>query len=206
MKRLVALSLAAALMGTTAPAFAQSAGDWTLGFGLGYVQPGSDNGSLASGTLDVDVGDNARPTITFEYFIRDNLGIEVLAATPFEHNILIDGLGKVGSTQHLPPTISLQYHFAMGGKVSPFVGAGVNYTTFFKTDTSGALAGSDLNLDDSVGAAVHLGVDYKISDRGALRTDLRWIDIDADVKLDGADLGTVKIDPWVFGVSYVHRF
>ena len=46
----------------------------------------------------------------------------------------------------------------------------------------------------------------KISDRGALRVDMRWIDIDSDASLNGNRIGTVNIDPLVYGVAYVHRF
>ena len=197
---------ALALCAVASPAMAQSRGSWALAVGAHQVQPASDNGALAGGTLPVDVGGNARPTVTLEYFVRDNLGIELLAAVPFEHDISIDGLGRVGSTKHLPPTLSLQYHFNAGGRVSPFLGAGLNYTLFFGEDTTGALAGSDLHLDDSVGLAAHAGLDFRIGERGALRVDARWIDIDADVALDGTDLGTVNIDPLVYGVAYVHRF
>lgn len=199
-------ALALALCATAVPALAQSQGDWTLGLGAHQVAPKSGNGSLAGGTLPVDVGSNVRPTITAEYFVRDNMGIEVLASLPFQHDISIDGLGKVGSTRHLPPTVSLQYHFNGAGKVSPFVGAGVNYTLFFGEDTSGALAGSDLQLDDSFGLAAHAGIDIRIGERGALRLDARWIDIDTEVELDGAALGTVNIDPLVYGAAYVLRF
>ncbi|WP_095589146.1 OmpW/AlkL family protein [Actibacterium ureilyticum] len=189
---------------TTAPVLAQSAGDWTLGVGVGYVAPKDGNGTVAG--ADANVGDNLQPTFTFEYFVRDNLGIELLAATPFKHNISLDGLGKVATTQHLPPTLSLQYHFANNSAWTPFLGAGVNYTKFFNTDSKGAITGSDVDLDDSWGVALHAGVDYKISDNGSLRMDLRWIDIDTDVELNGVDVGTAKIDPVVFGMSYVHRF
>lgn len=199
-----ALSLVAALASAAAPALAQSAGEWTLGFGLHSVEPKDGNGELAG--LDSDVGSNAQPTITFEYFIYDNVGIEVLVATPFEHSVRLDGLGKVGTVQHLPPVVSLQYHFNGGGKVSPFVGAGLNYTVFFNEETSGALDGNRLQLEDSAGIALHAGLDYKISERGALRADLRWMDIESKVKLNGDNIGKVKIDPLVMGVAYVHRF
>lgn len=162
-------------------------------------------GSVVGGTLDVSVGSNVRPTIAAEYFIRDNLGIEVLGAWPFEHNIRIAGLGRVGSTQHLPPTVTLQYHFGQG-PVKPFLGLGLNYTMFMSEDTSGALAGSDLKLDDSFGLAAHAGLDFKLSDRGAIRVDARWIDIDTDASLDGSAIGTVRIDPLVYGIAYVWRF
>ena len=201
---LSALALAAASL--AAPAMAQSKGDWTIGAGVGSVVPKSDNGSLAAGTLAVDVGNDVQPTITGEYFIADNLGIEILAATPFRHAIDIDGLGQVGTTKHLPPVISLQYHFPTAGKIKPFVGAGVNYTVFFDESTRGALAGSKLELDDSWGLAAHVGVDFPITANGSLRIDARWADIDTKVKLDGARLGTVNIDPMVYGISYIHAF
>lgn len=201
-------SLLAILAATAlaSPAFAQSKGDFTLGLGLGYVAPKSDNGTLAGGTLPIEVGDNVQPTVTFEYFLMDNVGLEVLAATPFKHDINVKGVGKIGTTKHLPPTISLNYHFASMGKFSPFLGAGLNYTVFFSEKTTGPIAGSRLQLEDSVGVALHAGFDYWISDKAALRADLRWADIDTDVKLNGAKIGTVEIDPMVIGVSYVMKF
>ncbi|HYG07969.1 MAG TPA: OmpW family outer membrane protein [Stenotrophomonas sp.] len=200
------LALASALAATATPALAQSKGDWTLGVGVHQVAPKSDNGRLAAGTLAVDVDRDIKPTITGEYFIADNLGIEILAALPFKHDINIDGLGRVGSSKQLPPVVSIQYHFNSQGKVSPFIGAGINYTTFFSEDTTGALAGSRLKLDDSWGLAAHAGVDFALSKNAALRVDARWIDIDSKVKLDGQNIGTVNIDPMVYGVAYVHRF
>ena len=203
--RTSALALALVLGGAATPALAQSAGTWTVGIGAHQVNPKSDNGTLAGGTLPVEVESNVRPTFTGEYFVADNLGIEVLASLPFKHDIAIDGLGTVGEAKHLPPTVSLQYHFGQG-KVKPFVGAGVNYTKFFSEETSGALEGADLELSASWGLAAHAGVDFKVGDKGAIRVDARWIDIDSDVSVEGQDLGTVNIDPLVYGVAYVLTF
>jgi outer membrane protein len=205
------IALAAVLAMAAIPAFAQSAGSWTLGVGVHNVAPKSDNGTLTAtplGNLDIDVGSSTRPTITGEYFLKDNLGLEVLAALPFEHDINVVGVGQVGSTRHLPPTVSLQYHFGQG-KVKPFVGIGLNYTTFFSTDSDGPIAGTDLELSDSWGLAGHIGVDFQVSEKGAIRVDYRTIDIDTDVTLNGADLGTsntVNIDPSVYGIAYVFQF
>ncbi|MBB3344234.1 MULTISPECIES: OmpW family outer membrane protein [unclassified Luteimonas] len=187
------------------PAAAQSAGEWTVAIGAHNVNPKSDNGALANGTLPLSIGSSTRPTIAVEYFVRDNLGVEVLAATPFRHDINIEGLGQVGSTKHLPPTVSLQYHFNGAGTVSPLVGVGVNYTTFFDEETRGALAGSRLALSNSWGLAAHVGVDFKVGN-GAIRVDARWMDIDSDVRVDGAKLGTANIDPLVYGAAYVLKF
>ncbi|MBP9035994.1 MAG: OmpW family protein [Pseudomonadales bacterium] len=205
------IALAATLALAATPALAQSAGSWTFGVGAHNVAPKSDNGTLTAtplGNLKMDVGSNVRPTITAEYFVRDNLGVEVLAALPFQHDISVVGVGKVGSTKHLPPTVSLQYHFGQG-KVKPFVGVGLNYTTFFSTKSEGAIAGTNLDLSDSWGLAAHLGVDFKVGEKGAIRVDYRKIDIDTKVKLNGANLGTkntVNIDPSVYGIAYVFSF
>ncbi len=199
--------LAAAIALLVAPtAFAQSKGDFTVGIGGHNVKPTSDNGALAGGTLPVEVGDNVRPTITGEYFIADNLGLEVIAALPFKHDIDIKGLGRIGETKHLPPTVSLQYHFgAPDATVKPFVGAGVNYTWFYSEKTEGPLAGTELKLSNSWGAALHAGIDFKVGN-GAIRIDARKIDIDTDARLNGTKLGTVNIDPIVYGAAYVIKF
>ena len=210
-KTLLVSSLLIAASSCALPALAQSRGDWTLGVGAHQVNPKSDNGALDGaalglGRLQVGVDSDVKPTITGEYFIADNVGLEVLAALPFKHEISIDGIGTVGETKHLPPTVSLQYHFNGAGKVSPFVGAGINYTAFFSEEGKGALTGTRLKLDDSWGLAAHAGLDFKVGERGALRIDVRWADIDTKVSVNGAKLGSANIDPLVYGAAYVWKF
>ncbi|WP_138471422.1 OmpW family protein [Poseidonocella sp. HB161398] len=200
---LPAVLAAATALGAGA-ACAQSAGEFTLGVGLGYVMPKDDNGDVAG--AEADVSDSIRPTLTLEYFVMDNLGIEVLAATPFQHDVRLDGLGKVASVQQLPPTVTLQYHFQTGSAWTPLLGVGVNYTTFFDEDGKGALSDAKVRLKDSWGLALHAGVDYALSETGAIRADVRWMDIDSDVEVNGEDVGEAEIDPWIFGVSYIHKF
>ncbi len=199
-QHLKSLALTAALALLSAPVLAQSQGDWTIGVGVGNVNPKSDNGTLAG--LGADIDDDTSFIFTAEYFVRDNVGIELLAATPFEHDVSLDGVGGIGSTKHLPPTLSVNYHFPTQSAWKPFVGIGVNYTDFFEEKSSLG----KLELDSSWGASVQAGLDYQISDRGAVRLNVRWFDIDTDAKLDGADIGTANIDPILIGVSYVHRF
>lgn len=199
------LLIATALIALAAPAFAQSQGEWTIGGGVAYVNPKSDNGTLANGTLPIEIGDSTRPSITVEYFIRDNIGIELLGALPFKHSVNTNGT-EIGTVKQLPPVISLQYHFDATPQFKPFVGIGVNFTGFFDADAKGPIAGSDLRVKNSWGLAAHLGGDYWINDRAAIRADLRWIDIDADVELNGDKIGTVEIDPLVVGISYVTKF
>lgn len=189
----IALALVAAT--ATTAAVAAPAGTWTIGAGAAYVDPKSNPG------LELSVDEDVRPSVTFEYFPVKNVGIELLAAHPFKHDIESDG-EKVGSVKLLPPTLSLQYHFDNGSKVVPFIGAGVNYTTFFKE----RLAVSDLELKDNWGAAGHVGVDFKLTDRDAVRLDARYIDLKTDVKIDGVNKGELDLSPWVYGVSFVKSF
>ncbi len=193
------IALAIAAFAATS-ASAQSQGDITLGFGVASVIPKSGNGTLAGGTADV--GNDAQLSITAEYFVRDNLGIEILAATPFEHDINIAGVGFAGTTKHLPPTLSLNYHFPTNSAFKPYIGAGVNYTAFFQEDSP---LGS-LELEDGFGLSVQVGMDYELKNGGALRANLRWIDIDSDVTLDGAYIGKAEIDPYVLNLAYVVKF
>ncbi|MDO4441850.1 MAG: OmpW family outer membrane protein [Moraxella sp.] len=196
----IALALIAATAATTA--IAAPAGTWTIGAGVAHVEPKEtpDEKFAVKGlTVDEDI----RPSITFEYFPVKNVGIELLAAAPFRHDINIGGQ-YAGKTQHLPPTLSVQYHFDNGGKVVPFIGAGVNYTTFFEERLYNPTA--DLELGDSWGAAGHVGVDFKFTERDAVRLDARYIDLKTDVKINGADVGELNLSPWVYGVSFVKTF
>ncbi|CUH44399.1 OmpW/AlkL family protein [Ruegeria atlantica] len=198
--KLAALTLSTALVALAAPAFAQSQGDWTVGVGVGYLNPKSDNGTLAGQKAEID--SDTRPIFTAEYFIRDNLGIELLAATPFKHTVTLGGSTEAGTVKHLPPTLSLNYHFPTNSAWKPYVGAGLNYTIFF--DEQSALG--DLKVDDSFGISLQAGLDYMVSDNGAVRLNVRWFDIDTDVKLNGTKIGKADIDPFLVGVSYVHKF
>ena len=71
--------------------------------------------------------------LNFAYMITDNWGVELLAATPFSHDVKIKGSslapanGKLGSFKHLPPTLSAVYYpLDSKSAFQPYVGAGIN--------------------------------------------------------------------------------
>ena len=131
------------------PAHAHEAGDVLLKVGVTQVRPDSNNGSVLNGGVKLDVNNNVRPSFTVTYMATRNIGIELLGAWPFQHDIRGGGLGKIGSTKHLPPTLSLQWHILPDSMVQPYIGVGLNYTHFFDTKAEGALDGSKLKLKDS---------------------------------------------------------
>ncbi len=192
--RVVAAVLAGLLMMGAGYARA-AAGDWVVRVGGSMVDPKSDNHAI------VEVEPDTMVTFNVSYFFTDRWALELLAALPFEHDIDLVGGGRVASTKHLPPTISGQYHFRPSARVRPYVGVGLNVTEFFEEDTTGALAGADLELDRSVGVAAQIGLDVDLTDNVFFNIDVRYIDIETDAKLNGARLGTVEIDPWLVGLN-----
>jgi outer membrane protein len=179
--------------------------EWVVKVGVHTVAPKSDNGTLAGGAFKAKISDNTQPTISAEYMFNPNLGLEVLAATPFKHTLKLNGT-KAATFQHLPPTVSLQYHFNPQGTVSPFIGAGLNYTMVFNEKTTGPLAGTKLSVGNSFGVAAHAGVDFRINPKWLFTVDARWIKIGVKAKVNGTDVGTVNVDPLVYGVAVGYRF
>lgn len=191
--------IAALVLGFTTNGFAHEEGSWLLKAGLTNVDPKSNNHEI----VDADAG--AALNLNATYFFTDSLALDILAAIPFEHDVVLKDGTKVGDTKQLPPTVSLNYFFNNGGRFRPYIGAGINYTTFFSEDTTGPLAGNDLDLDDSWGLSVQAGADWTINERWFVNFDVRKMDIDTDASLDGADLGTVEIDPLVYGISFGYK-
>lgn len=130
MKRTTILAALSALSIATMPALA-SAEDWLVKVGAHQVTPNSNNGSLAGGALKTDVDSDIQPTITVEYFFNKNVGVELLASTPFKHDFSINGTAA-GSTKHLPPTLSLHYHFNPEDQLSPFLASGLITRSSFR--------------------------------------------------------------------------
>lgn len=204
MKTLLPLLLGSLLaIGPATAAHADGNDNWVVRFGAHVVDPQSDNGHLAGMKTSID--NDAKPTGSIEYLLTPNWGVEALAALPFRHELKLDGQ-RAATTKQLPPVIGVNYHFLPDAEVSPFVGLGVNYTYFFDTKGRGLLQGAQVSADDSWGAAAHAGVDVKLSRNWLFTADLRWIDIRSDIHVDGAAVGTAKVNPWVYGLSLGYRF
>ena len=64
----------------------------------------------------------------------------------------------------------------------------------------------DLKLDNSVGLAAVAGIDIALTESVYLNGNVRYMDIETDVKIDGTKVATAKIDPWVFAINLGWRF
>mgnify|MGYP001764727467 CR=1 FL=1 len=208
MKKLVIAGLAT-LMVSPLSAMAYEAGDMIVRAGATQVMP-QDNyepylTNARWGLGEVKPSNDTQLGITFVYMVTNNVGVELLAATPFEHDIKLMG-GVIGETKHLPPTVSVQYYMNNSTIVTPYVGVGLNYTFFFNEDLS-TLGLNDTELQDSFGLAYQAGVDIALAGNFGLNLDVRKIDIDTEV--DGTNVidgYAVNIDPTVYSITAFYKF
>ncbi len=217
------------MLGWGAAATAHEQGDFVLRGGIAHVSPNEDSDIINVAGLTtlpgVTVGTDTQIGITATYMLSDNVGLELLASTPFEHDIAIKNVPvKAGSAKHLPPTVTLQYFFGTSQDAfRPYIGAGLNSTIFFSEDVdpqlNAALDGivglptgsvqAELELDQSWGLALEAGFDYQINDRWGWNAAVWYIDIntDATVKTAVADVSFgVDIDPWVVMTGITYKF
>ncbi len=229
-KTLLATSLLAAAVAAPS-AYAHQAGDILVRAGAVHV---STNESTSNVKLDrpgyVNLGGKATLNndtqlgLNLAYMVTDNIGVELLAATPFKHEVKIKGTaggiadGKLGTLKHLPPTLSAVYYPMSGSSAfQPYVGAGINYTWFFDEEVSSrakdpnGLGASSLNVKNSWGWAAQIGADYMLTDNIMLNGQIRYIDIDTEATvnvLGGAARAKVDVDvkPWVYMVGIGYKF
>ena len=97
----------------------------------------------------------------------------------------------------------LQYHFTGLNGYKPYVGAGVNYTRITRVNLLGG--GADLE-DDSWGGALQVGMDIPLDKNWSLNFDVKKVYIRSNVFVDGANQGTLKLDPLLVGVGLGYRF
>ncbi|MFB4391958.1 MULTISPECIES: OmpW family protein [unclassified Pseudomonas] len=218
---LIALALAAPV------AHAHKAGDFIVRSGAITTAPNENSGDLrldgakVSGTKATLTSDT-QLGLTFAYMLTDHVGIELLAATPFKHEVGVKGLGagldgKLADVKQLPPTLSLQYYpLDAGSKFQPYAGVGINYTLFFDEDLTGnrkQQGFSNMKVQDSIGFAGQLGMDYMITDNLLVNAAVWYMDIDTKATINGPTaLGVgktkvdVDVDPWVYMVGIGYKF
>lgn len=224
MKHSIFISSIIALTIASPLAHAYKQGDFVVRAGAAVVDPETDSSRISTTVTGKIPGTEATAKhdtqlgLTFTYLVTDHVGVELLAATPFTHRIGVKGLGaidgKFGDAKQLPPTLSLQYFpLDSSSKLQPYVGAGLNYTTFFDEKLSSrqnANGFSKFELSDSWGIALQAGVDYMLSDKLVLNAAVWRIDLNTEATARHSALGKVKVDvdvdPWVYMVGIGYRF
>jgi len=200
------------------PSAAPAQGDWLVRGRLIHVAPNDSSGAVTTlAGSGVGVNSDSTLEVDFTYMLNPNLGIELVLATT-KHDLngkgTIAALGKIGESGVLPPTLTLQYHFAPRAAVRPYAGVGLNYTLFYSDKSSAALNAAlggptSVDLSNSLGPALQAGLDVDLSKDWFLNFDAKYIWIDTKATLvTGGTTRTVNVDinPWVFGVGIGRRF
>lgn len=174
-----------------------------------HLWPDDSSGSLSTvPNAKASVGHSTTGEVDFTYMATNNWGVELILATSKHTLSGKDALSgqKVGTTWLLPPTLTLQYHFLPNCRFQPYLGVGVNWTTFYREKSS--LDKTKISLDHSWGVAGQVGFDYVVCRDWFLNVDVKYVDIDTKVRLKGAikDSLHVDIDPWIFGIGIGRRF
>ena len=175
-------------------------GDWLARARLIEVRP-----SVSSTTGTLGASNEVVPELDFTYFLTNNLAAELILATN-RHTITAAG-ASLGKVSLLPPTLTLQYHFAPKDTLRPYVGVGVNYTRFY--NASLYLGGTPLNVDNSsFGGALQAGFDYALDKKWFLNFDVKKIYIKTDVTnaSTGAFVSQLKLDPVIVGIGVGLKF
>lgn len=221
------LLLAPLLLSATFAAQAHQAGDIIVRAGVITVDPREDSGAITHATLGSVTGSKAtldsdtQLGLNLLYMLSPQIGVELLAATPFSHSLGVKGMpgpyaglnGKLGDIKHLPPTLSAVWYPVTGESVfQPYFGAGINYTWFFDESLSGEARNKGfqgLDLDNSWGLALQAGADMMLTEKLILNAQVRYLDISTTghTRLAGDKVKVdVDVDPMVYMVGLGYKF
>jgi outer membrane protein len=153
--------------------------------------------------INADVNTKVVPELDFTYMWTNNIGTELILGTA-RHSVNTS-LGNLGKVSVLPPTLTVQYHFIPDGKIRPYAGIGVNYTHFYNNDLHVGSTPVDIK-SNSFGLAAQVGADFQVSQDWAINADIKKFGLRTKASIGGASLGTLKIDPWVFGIGVTRTF
>ncbi|MFT8419134.1 MAG: OmpW family outer membrane protein [Acetobacter sp.] len=183
---------------------------------------GSIGGSSINSALNgahTSTTNQAMPELTVEYFITDNLSVDLIA-TSTRHEVSATGgslLGNnkldLGSAWVLPPTLTFAWHFRPHKRFNPYVGVGVTAMWFHNMHAANNGVTNKLNAGFTGGPAVNVGFDYQLVGNWFFNADVKqmfvrmhaWAESDdanESVKLRAHE----SLDPTVVSAGIAYRF
>lgn len=201
---IAACAMLGAFATPAAAADAEAQGNWMVRLRSTYLDMANSSDPVGGvGPSDrITVNNKWIPEFDVTYFFTPNIAAELVLTVPQRQNVYLDG-NKVGTFKHLPPSLLVQYHFIPNGTFRPYVGAGLNFTRIWGAD----IAGGALQLDSwSVGPALQIGMDYKLTRNWFLNADIKKIWLSSDVKAGDVKVSKVNLDPWLFSMGVGYRF
>jgi outer membrane protein len=187
----------------------KQAGDIVLGAGVIGVLPQSGGRVSAIGGRP-EASDTATGQLDLTYFVMPQLSLNLIAATT-RHDVQVRGsaIGDVdlGRVWALPPTLTAQFHPFPASRISPYIGAGLNYTLFYGEGGSRTAPVTKVDVKNDFGYAVNFGVDVELAPSWLLNFDAKKIWLNPGVSVNsGAISARADLNPWVVGASVRYRF
>jgi outer membrane protein len=229
MKRNVAILGAAALLSGALPLIPAAASadesPWVVRLRGIYIDPANDSdiasvpGALHVPKNGVHVADKWAPEVDLEYFFARNWSTELVLTYPQRHDATVKSATiypsgnpttvpsvVIGSFKELPPTWTVKYDFLPDGDFRPYVGAGINVTFIMDVKLNVPTVGP-VKLDStSVGAAAQMGFDYRLAGNWFMNADIKYLQMEPDLKYGGKKIATVKVNPILAGFGIAYRF
>ncbi len=214
----------AIVVGLVVASSTAQAQDNMIKFGVVYYDTNSSTSGLTAtppvlpAGADAKTGDATTVVLAYERALTPNIGIKLDLGWPptikAEATGPIAGLGEILSAKNVSPTVFLTYAFGQPGDTwRPSVAAGLNYTYF--ADAKSPYS-NDIEMSDSWGLALQVGLDYAIDKNWGLFASVTRIDVKTDVVAKGVrvpgvpvpiDLATsVDFKPWTYSIGLSYRF
>ena len=154
---------------------------------------------------NLNVNNKTIPELDVSYFFNKNVAAELILTVPQKQHVYA-GATDLGTFKHLPPTLTVQYHFTDLNGYKPYVGAGLNYTVINKESLSTNGTNKVTLSNGSMGFALQAGVDVPLTKQVSLNFDVKKVQLKTQVYVDGVDHGTLKLNPILLGVGVGYRF
>ena len=173
------------------------------------------------------VTNQAMPELTLEYFITNNLSVDLIA-TSTRHEVSANGgalsgvTGQyktdVGSAWVLPPTLTFAWHFRPNKRFNPYAGVGVTAMWFHNMHGAGNGANQmKINSGFTGGPSVNVGFDYQIVGNWFFNADVKQMFVRMHAWAKGGVLDQIggsgtkvrvheSLDPTVVSAGIAYRF
>ena len=194
---------AAVLLSSAASAALAQDSRYFVHVGPGQLAPDEDATIAAGGSVipggNVSIDSSLTAAVELGYMVSPQFSVSITGGLPPTEDV--DGagtlapVGKLGEIQYGPAALMAQYHLTQFGAFRPYVGGGVAVMFMFKDDDAAA---TDLEVDNTAGAALQVGAEWMVSDRFGLFFDYKkaWFDTKATGNLGGAPfVADIAVDP-----------
>jgi outer membrane protein len=180
-----------------APA-APEEGHWMIGLRGARLYPAAPNNAKTSSRWLAE--------LDLEYFYSPHWSGELASGTPRRYTMSLPNSrgansGVVGSYTQLPAYLTVKYTFLPDATWRPYVGAGMNVISRYQVDASPYSVSST-----TVGPAAQVGVNANLGHGWFLNADIKWAWSRPDLRFEGTEVSTVKVDPFVYGIGVAYRF